>query len=413
VAYYGLEVEEYLQAAVSPRSWRGRPVPAAITREDADLILDYINDLVATRGIAQSTAKVTASYLVMFTRACPGLDAITTKDIKNTVRVVSKTLKQNTRRRYIAVLKRFLIWLVEQDHNQYIDLKEIGKIKAPGLDLEDRTAAKMLTGPEVIAMIQAAKNSRDRAILGMMYEGALRPIELVSATWDSIQFPKTDERRAKFNTSEKTGKPRYIPLIESVDYILAWRNDYPGDPSGDHPLFVGLRKPYRPITQSAIKNIVYAAAVNADIPENKKETMKPYLFRHSRITHMLADEVPETIVKKIAWGSVRSHQLGTYEHMVDDDTDRIMLAKAGIKTPEKKSEVGVRPRQCSECGKVNPATARFCLLCGHALTKKAATTDAEALARVRSQPEIQDQQKQIEAMQREIRELKAAVKKKG
>jgi len=408
VAYYGLEAEKYLRGAVSPKSYRGHKIPKPITQEDADLILEHINDLIATRGIATSTAKVTATYLVMFARECPGLMSITTKDVKNRIRAVSTTLKQNTRRRYIAVLKRFLVWLVEHQHNHTLDLKEIGKIKAPGLDLDDRTAERMLTGPEIIAMIRAAKNSRDRALLAMMYEGALRPIELVSATWNNIQFPKTDERRAKFNTAKKTGKPRYIPLIESVDHILAWRNDYPGDPAGDRLLFVGLRKPHGPITQSAIKGIVSYAAASAGIERD----INPYLFRHSRITHMLADEVPETIVKKIAWGSVQSHQLGTYAHLVDADTDRIMLAKAGIKTPEKKQEVGVRPRQCSECGRVNPATARYCLLCGHALTKKAATTEAEALARVRSEPEIENQQRQIEAMQKEILELKRAMKRR-
>lgn len=409
MAYYGLEVKEYLETAINPRSWRGRPVPKPITRDDCKIILEYVSDRKKKRGIQPSTAKVTATYLVMFARECPGLKSMKTDDILDHIGDANESLKQNTRRRYITVLKQFCIWLVKEGHNHSIDIEKIREIKAPGLDLEDRTAERMLTGPEVIAMIKAAKNSRDRAIMGMMYEGALRPIELVSATWDSIQFPNTDERRAKFNTSKKTGKQRYIPLIESVEYILAWRNDYPGEPSRKSPLFVGLRKPYQPITQSAIKNIVYAAAKDAGI----KKDVKPYLFRHSRITHMLADEVPETIVKKIAWGSVRSHQLATYEHLTNQDTDRIMLAKAGIKTPEKKSEVGIRPRQCSHCGKVNTATARYCVLCGAALTKKAIGSEEEALSTVRSQPEIVDQQQQIEAMQREIRELKEAMQKRG
>ncbi len=408
MAYYGLETEEYLKAAINPRSTRGRPVPAAISQEDADLILEHINDIVSKKGIAESTAKVTATYLVMFSRLCPNLATITTKDVKNHIRAANKTLAQNTRRRYITVLKRFLIWLIKKGHNSSLNLEEIEEIKAPGIDLKDRTAERMLSGPEVKAMILSAKNSRDRAIMAMMYEGALRPIELVSATWNDIQFPQIDERRAKFNTAEKTGKPRYIPLIDSIDHILAWRNDYPGDPSGNNPLFVGLNTPHKPITQSAIKNIVYSAAKEAGI----SKSVKPYLFRHSRITHMLADQVPETIVKKIAWGSVRSHQLATYEHLNSADTDRILLDIAGIKTPEKKSEVGLRPRQCPECGKVNPSTDRYCRHCGHALTKKAVSTESEAMAAVRSQDEYLAQQKQIDSLQREIKEMKDAMKKR-
>ena len=373
MAYYGLDVEEYLEMAIKPRSYRGRPAPDPITREDARLILAHINDLVATRGIAPSTAKVTATFLVMFARSCPGFVDLTAADLKNYVGRIRKDLKQNTRRRYIPLLKRFVRWLVEEDHNTRIstkDLDAVEKIKVPGLDLEDRTAAKMLTGPEVLAMISSARNSRDRAILAMMYDGALRPIEVVAASWDTLRFPAPDEQRAQFNTAKKTGRPRYIPLINSVPYLVAWRNDYPGDPSGAAPLFVGLRTPHRSITQSLVKNVVYSSAKAAGISRD----VNPYLMRHSRITHMLADEVPETIVKKIAWGSVRSHQLGTYTHLTDADVDRVLLAKAGIRTPEKKAEVGVRPRQCRGCGKINAATARYCSVCGRGLTVKAVVT---------------------------------------
>jgi hypothetical protein len=86
---------------------------------------------------------------------------------------------------------------------------------------------------------------------------------------------------------------------------------------------------------------------------------------------MIADEVPETIVKKVAWGSVRSNMLATYAHLSDADVDRVLLAKAGIKTPEKKAEVGVRARQCTNCGKINASTDKFCSICGTPLTSAA------------------------------------------
>jgi len=56
--------------------------------------------------------------------------------------------------------------------------------------------------------------------------------------------------------------------------------------------------------------------------------------------------------------------LATYAHLSDADIDRVLLAKAGIKTPEKKVEVGVRPRQCPGCGKINTATDLYCSICG-------------------------------------------------
>ena len=103
---------------------------------------------------------------------------------------------------------------------------------------------------------------------------------------------------------------------------------------------------------------------------------------------MVADEVPETIVKKVAWGSVRSNMLATYTHLSDNDVDRVLLAKAGIKTPEKKAEVGVRPRQCPECGKINASTDRFCSVCGRGLTPAARLDKDRAFQWLDEHPDV-------------------------
>jgi len=383
--YYGLDVKDYLKQAIEPKACLGRVAPDPILPEDADLILEYINDLVVTRGIASSTAKTSATFLVMFARAYPDFSHLTTSKFKAHIVESRDKLKQNTLRRYIPLLKKFSEWLVKNNHNQSLDLNEIERISAPtGYDLEGRTAESMLTGDEVVAIIKAAKNSRDRAILAMMYDAAARPVELASATWNSIRLPSNGESHAAFNTSKKTGIARYIPLINAVPFLLTWKNDYPGDPSGESPVFVTLNPPYKPINQTLIRRVVHACADSANISKE----ITPYLFRHSRISHMVADEVPETIVKKIGWGSVRSNMLGTYAHLSDGDVDRVMLAKAGIKTPEKKAEVGVRARQCTHCGKINASTDKFCSICGTPLTKKQLENRDDVIRLIDENPEL-------------------------
>lgn len=372
--YYGLDVQDYLKQAMHPKPCLGRPAPDPILQKDADLILEYINDLILNRGIASSTAKTTATFIVMFVRACPDLSLLTTSKFKAHIVGARDKMKQNTRRRYIPLMKKFVKWLVEHGYNHDLDLIEIEQINAPtGYDLEGRTAESMLTGEEVNAIIKAAKNSRDRAIIAMSYDAAARPIEIASATWNSIRLPSQGESHAAFNTSKKTGIARYIPLINAVPHLLAWKNDYPGDPTGNSLVFVTLNPPYKPINQTLIRRVVHTCAKSANITK----AITPYLFRHSRITHMIADEVPETIVKKIGWGSVRSNMLATYAHLSDGDVDRILLAKAGIKTPEKRAEVGVRPRQCAGCGKINASTDRYCSVCGKSLTKEAEATQGD------------------------------------
>jgi DNA-directed RNA polymerase beta' subunit len=86
---------------------------------------------------------------------------------------------------------------------------------------------------------------------------------------------------------------------------------------------------------------------------------------------MMNDEIPESVIKMQAWGSLKSNMLATYSHMTNKDMDRILLTKAGIITNGHEKEDELRPRQCSNCGKVHGPTTKFCDECGSSLTKEA------------------------------------------
>ena len=86
---------------------------------------------------------------------------------------------------------------------------------------------------------------------------------------------------------------------------------------------------------------------------------------------MIADEIPESIVKTQGWGSVNSRMLGTYTHLSNADVDRVLLTRAGITTADTKKDESLKPRQCSHCGKVHTPTRKFCDECGTPLTKEA------------------------------------------
>ncbi len=365
--YYGLEVMDYLKEAVNPRPYRNRPVPKPVSQEDADLIEEFVSDLSGTQGIKPSTAKVTATYLCMFAREAPGFRTLKTSKVVSTISMFRGKFKQNTMMRLIPVTKRFLTWLVKEGHNSTLDLEKVKEIKAPGLDLENRKASEMLTADEIQKMIRVCKNSRDRALLALLYEGALRPIEIVKATWGDVKF---DKHGAQFNTNEKTGKPRYIRLIWASEYLMQWKNQYPGEPRSSALIFLGVRRPHSPITHSGIKNLVYSSTKRAGIDKE----VSPYLFRHSRITHMIADETPDSVVKMQAWGSLRSNMLATYAHLSNADIDRVLLTKAGVKAVEDLEPAGCRPVQCPHCGRVHPPTERYCGTCGTTLNKEAKLT---------------------------------------
>src|SRR5208283_3152601 len=249
-------------------------------------------------------------------------------------------------------------------------------------DCETKKASEMFTADQIKALIAAGMTSRDRALVAMMFEGALRPIEIASAQWEDLNF---DRYGATFDTAKKTGKPRRIRLIWSAPYLLEWKNDYP-EVKGNAPVFINKfhfqKAPhYRSITQSGIKTLFYQLQDIAGIPRRA-----PYFLRHSRITSMIADEIPESVVKMTAWGSLKSDMLATYAHLSNADVDRILLQRAGLKMEAKEAHDGIKPLQCTHCGGINRHTAKFCETCGLPLTEEARASLQTATEKVEDDP---------------------------
>jgi Site-specific recombinase XerD len=376
---YGLEYREYLKNAQHPISYRNRPVPDPILEEDAVLIQKYLDERTALAGLKPATAKSTASYLCMAARKAPLFKKVSTTEVLTLVSCFRQDLKPNTLRRFIPVLKNFFTWLYKEGVNTHLDLEKIKAIKPPALDLECRKAAGMLTKEEIEQLIQVADHPRDKAIIAMAFESACRPGELLDAHWGDLAF---DRYGAQFNTSKKTGKPRYIRLIWSAPYLLTWKNNYPDTIKNDSYLFLSLKKEHGdhvPFTHSGYKQLLRDLQNRTGI----KKTINPYLMRHSRITSMLAGEVPESVVKVQCWGSVQSKSIAHYSHLTSNDIDAILLSRAGLKVAVKPSDTQIKPRQCPNCGEINTPTAKFCNNCGQPLTPEAKQDVSDAGDKVR------------------------------
>ncbi|HUW86024.1 MAG TPA: hypothetical protein VMV55_04010, partial [Methanoregula sp.] len=201
-----------------------------ITREDADLIQEYCEERKATKHTTEATSLVISKALTQFGISIAPYKECTTQDIIKAINAVEKIWKQNTRRLRVYYLISFAQWLVAEKYNTKINIEKLNTIEPPKADKATKTASQMISEEKIDLMIRSCKNSRDRALIAFMYEGALRPIEVREARWDQITF---DHYGAIFNTSKKTGKPRYIRIIQYSGYLAAWRADYhPGTPEG-------------------------------------------------------------------------------------------------------------------------------------------------------------------------------------
>jgi integrase len=334
-----------------------------VTRADADLILEHLDEQTSDKGMSDSTNISNVHYLEHAVENIPDTKTWTTQKISSYVAGIRKRYKANTQRKHIILLKRFCNWIVSNGKNSNIDIAKIDGIKATPADRMTKTSAMMLRDEDVSKIITAGRNTRDRCMISMLAESGMRPFELLNLTWGELQI---DNKGVIINVSGKTKVPRFIRLVHSTPYIAAWRNDHPS-PKNNHHIFVSLRGEdvSGRVTHMALRKVVRRAAKRAGIEKH----VNPYLFRHSNVSRMLEEGYSDSTIRMVHWGSQTTTMLGTYGHVSNQAVDNEILDKAGVIRVEKKERKPVN--QCSGCYTILTPTQKFCPACGLPQTEDA------------------------------------------
>jgi len=333
-----------------------------ISAPDSKLILKFIADRTTTANIMPHTAASYARYLTqamhLIGKPVKDWDYSTFADFTEQVK---NTYQANTYRKHIGSMKLFVLFLIESGVITSIKPEQINRVGLPKPNRMTKVASDMLTVDEVMAIIKGAKNTRDRAIIAILFESGCRPFELLDMVWGDVNF---DKYGATLNTAGKTGNPRRIRIINMAPHLLAWKNDYPGEASGESPVFVNLdSENHHAMTRGALKKILAKAVRNSGVTRR----VHPYLFRHSRVTDMLAQGIPTSVIGLQFWGSLDSQMLKTYGHLSDPQTDAILLSHAGLTNGEPQKVSEAKPAKCPACGKDNAAGLTYCGACGATL----------------------------------------------
>ncbi len=382
-----------------------------ITESDGALIAEYVAERQATRHISEGRAHKITFCLVGWRRfiTVPYTELTTAElykgitAMKNGKSDRGRPFKQNTVHDNIILLKPFLLWLKDAGLCEIPD-KKLAEIHAPGTDFNTARPEELITKDEILKLIEACDNSRDRALIATHYETAARPAETAALTWKDVNIDEygaeiriLDQKKAHLGHNY-----RYAYLTWSRAYLAAWKNDYkPGKPDDDSSIFVTSQG--NEINYNRFRRIIDKAKSGAGI--NKKIT--PHLFRKSRITHMLAEGFSETIVKKIAWDNVSTGMIRTYTKLSETDIRNEVLDRAGI-IQKSESAPPILPRTCYKCGTQNSPTARFCTECSTALTDDARE---EQEVTVSSAISDLDGDQRLNALQAQVADLTAKLEK--
>jgi len=222
----------------------------------------------------------------------------------------------------------------------------------------------MITEEEIRTMISTTNNTRNQAIISVLYDSAARAAEFCGVRIKDVKF---DELGAVMHVDGKTGE-RNIRLINSVPYLQSWLQVHPfrDDPNAFMWHNMQAHK-WAEVNRQTLSRILVRAGKKAGI----KKRVHPHVFRHSRLT-ALAPKITEQVLKSFAGWSPDSRMAAIYIHMSGKTID-LALAKAhGLEIHEAKEENHLAPMVCPRCRTKNPGTAMYCSSCSMVLDQKTA-----------------------------------------
>lgn len=335
-----------------------------LTREDADLILQFTDEIATEAGNTESTVLSNCRYLSLIVENIPGVKEWTNDAINRYVSETRGKYKKNTIRNTFINLRKFSSWLVENNHNTTLNIAKVLKIQYPKPDSTTKTPAMMLSTEEIDKIIESGRNPRDRCLLSILTESGARPSEVLDLKWGDL---KIDQYGVIMNASgKKTKTPRYIRLVHSAPYIGAWKNDHPFPNDGSY-VFTSFKNPRgdRRITHGALKIILRDAKNRA----GTEKRVFPYLMRHCNVTRMLEQGYTDSTIKLVHWGTLKTQMLGTYGHVSNKSIDDETLGKEGVIQTSKRQRKQVH--QCPNCQLIVTPTMQYCPKCGQSLTEQA------------------------------------------
>ncbi len=380
----------------------GKPFPPSATEaaryyikvpeENKAFIEKFDNTLVA-RGLSHGARIHYLRMLETFCSFnCKPFSRVTVDDTMEFVKYVSndyvsknfhRKLSIDSVRHHKTALKYFMAKFYEG--NKEVDRNDRGIpmcvawIRREKNDFVRKLPKDMLSTEEIKRMIEVADNPRDRALVAVLYEGALRASELLDMKLKHVEL---DKYGAKITVSGKTGD-RVVRLINSVPDLQAWLNCHPFRDSPEAWLWSSMRKRVRRDNEAKgetsikyrseqlkIKGLQYRVTGLAELAGVKKRVYC-HLLRHSRLTE-LAKGMTEQELKVFAGWTPDSKTASTYIHLSAKDISKRLLQINGIIPEEDMVDTTLQPRVCPRCKTKNPSVAKYCSICSMVLDQKEA-----------------------------------------
>ena len=340
-----------------------------LTQGSRSLIKEHIAFMQAQGRDAKTSIKHLYCLKVFLKFAEGKLDfkTATRKDIQTVIaQVESSDYSPETKRDIKAVVKGF--WKHAFGEDEFYP-EPVRWIKTTQKRRDRIMPEQILGESDVLKMLDAANNARDKAIIATLFDAGIRVGELMSMKRKDVDL---ESNPAHISVNGKTG-PRRIPVLFSVPYLAQYLNEQK------------LRRPdeflwnvagsWAGLTQradySAIRMMLQRVAAKAGIDKR----VNPHGFRHARATNY-ANRLTEQQLKQFFGWTGDSRMAAVYVHLSGRDVDSAVMQANGYE-PIKMQATQLKVQACARCKFTNGVDARYCGRCGAALSIDIALKEEE------------------------------------
>lgn len=283
-----------------------------------------------------------------------------------------------TKRNFKITLKKFFKWLRKSEYYpeevRWIVTSKKNMHRHPDILSED----------EILQLVKAADNIRNKALIMTLYESGCRIGELLSLKISNVHF---EEIGIAINVVGKTG-PRRILLVSSVPLLTSWLENHPLRDDPDANVWVtkynklNRNDEYSPLGPAAVGDLLDKLAKKAGI----KKRIYPHLFRHSRATH-LATKLTEAQMKQLFGWTQGSSMAAIYVHLSGRDVDNALLELHGLRT-QAQNEPKIKLKICPRCNEHNSPDAKYCKRCAFVLDVETFEWENKVMDQLLKEPKV-------------------------
>lgn len=253
-----------------------------------DILSGYNYYLKVERGLSPNTVKaytadIEGFYEFLRHRGVTLRDA-SSSDISDYIISVSDYLSKRSQARLLSSLNSFFDYLVSEGERKdnpssAVDSPKLGKYLPVVLSVE-----------EVRAILKAAPNERDRAILEVLYGCGLRVSEVCSLKISEVYL-----KDMFVKVMGKGSKERLVPMAPSTaSAIMNYLSVRPESDAGCEDVLF-LNRFGRALSRVAVFKMVKSVALVAGVDKN----LSPHTFRHSFATHLIENGADLRVVQEM------------------------------------------------------------------------------------------------------------------